>query len=119
MTSIQRIQQLADEAGATAEDKGLEPHVFEHDYEFERIPPFPFPNLGSYLPEGWRVVDEDVQEELFADSSGFGAEDEPALSVTQLLDKLRELFAAHPDWGYGLTTVGQFQVNIGVFEPAK
>jgi hypothetical protein len=68
------------------------------------------PNLGSYVPKGWAKVDD-----WFVDSSGFGADDEPALSLKQFLKKAEEEMIAHPETGFAITETGQFQVYVGVF----
>jgi len=64
-----------------------------------------FPNLGDYVPAGWRKVDE-----LFCDCSGWGSPSEPALTQQQLLASLE------PGKGYAITEAGQFQLYLGVFE---
>jgi hypothetical protein len=75
------------------------------------MPPFPFPNLGSYVPKGWAEVDR-----LFCDKSGWGREDEPALTIAGLKRKLTEHVAAGNRYGYAIVEEGTFQVYIGVFE---
>ena len=55
-------------------------------------------------------------EELFVDSSGFGAPDEPALTYQQLLTRLRELVTEHGPLYSTITSVGQFQVYLGLFK---
>jgi len=68
----------------------------------------PFPFLGSYVPKGWKMVNE-----YFVDLSGFGAPGEPALTLKQFIDKVRV------DYGYAITEAGQFQVYIGELEKSK
>ena len=75
------------------------------------MPPFPFPNIGSYRPKGWKLVDQ-----LFCDSSGFGSPGEPALTIGQLQAKLVEHIADGHSYGYAIVEEGQFQLYIGVFE---
>jgi hypothetical protein len=73
--------------------------------------PFPFPNIGSYRPNGWTLV-----EELFCDKSGLGADWEPALTHNQLKQKLIEHVNSDKNYGYAIISEGQFQLYIGVFE---
>lgn len=104
MISIETINQLSDERGRIARQQGLEPYLI--DSLDEVGPPFPFPHIGNHVPRGWKIVDK-----LFVDSSGFGTEGEPALTVNQFLEKLEV------GKGYAIVEEGQFQVYVGVFEP--
>ena len=58
--------------------------------------------------EDWQQVDE-----LFVDSSGFGWEGEPALTIEQFYKQVKKGF------GYAVVDSGQFQVFVGVFEKQK
>ncbi len=69
------------------------------------------PNIGAYRPKGWRLV-----ERLFLDKTGYGAEDEPALTFGQFL---REVRRAGPGSGYAIIEEGEFQASIGRFVPAQ
>ena len=103
MMSLETIQELSREAAEKAAELELEPFiVWEED--LETFPPFPFPNLGSHVPEHWELV-----ETYFVDSSGFGSESEPALTIEQFK---RELVVGR---AYGIIASGQFQVEIGEF----
>lgn len=55
--------------------------------------------------------------ELFVDSSGWGADDEPALSFTQQAREMRKLVEWYWSRGktlfWGVTLAGQFQVHVG------
>lgn len=66
---------------------------------------FKAPFFGCYKPEGWELL-----EKLFVDSSGFGADNEPALSIRQFLGQVKA------GRGYSIASVGQFQVYVNVFE---
>ena len=61
---------------------------------------------------------EDKIDELFIDTSGFGARDEPALTLDQLLERLCKLLCEHGPIKVGITETGQFQAYIGIW-PAK
>jgi hypothetical protein len=56
-----------------------------------------------------RKIYEPEGEALFVDTSGFGAPDEPALTLTQFLDELEA------DKAYALVEVGQFQAYVQKF----
>jgi hypothetical protein len=54
---------------------------------------------------------------LFVDSSGLGAEDEPALTQDRFMDRLKELIKENGGHVYtAITGAGQFQVNLGVYK---
>ena len=65
--------------------------------------------------KGYTIIDE-----LFVDSSGFGAPDEPALTSTgegsQLERRLAELLDMHGTLTAKITREGQFQVYVGLFK---
>ena len=111
MMSLATIHALEDEAARRAARKHLRPYVIWDANEIESYPPFPFPNLGSHRDRGWELVSEWI-----CDSSGFGASDEPALTVERLKNELRITQAEHPRYGYGIISEGQFQIILGVFE---
>jgi len=58
-------------------------------------------------------------KEFFVDSSGFGLEDEPALTRAQFLTKLEALLSTHGMLTAKLTNIGQFQIYIGLFKRVK
>ena len=112
MMSLEAINALNEETAALAAAEGLVPFVPFSSDDVDSWPAFPFPNLGSLEPEGW------IKTEIswFVDSSGFGREGEPALTVEQFKDELREYISAHPGRGFAITEAGQFQVYISAFE---
>lgn len=55
-------------------------------------------------------------EELFADSSGFGQDSEPALSVNQFERRIAELVKEHGTLTAKITGQGMFQVYVGLFK---
>jgi hypothetical protein len=71
--------------------------------------PFPFPMIGDHEPAGYET-DGDA---LFIDTSGFGADNEPALSVSQMLDEIK------PDRAYAFTECGQFQAYLQPYRIVK
>lgn len=104
MYSLEQIKAVSRKATKEAAEKDHRPFIVEQE-DINTMPPFPFPFLGSYVPSGWHKVDE-----LFVDSSGFGADDEPALSVKQFLAKIKI------GRGYAITEAGEFQVYVGEYE---
>jgi hypothetical protein len=70
-----------------------------------RFPSLPFPFIGDYVPKGYKEVST-----YFVDSSGFGLESEPALTIPSFVRKIRSGYA------YAITEVGQFQLYITEFE---
>ena len=62
------------------------------------------PFIGDHRPKGWRLV-----KKYFVDSSGFGAENEPALTFNQFVSNVKL------GYGYAIIEQGQFQVYIGEF----
>jgi len=117
MMSLATIRHMSDEQARKASAVRKVPYVPFDVEEVERWgtggKPFPFPNLGSYRPHGWILEDE-----LFCDASGFGGENEPALSPRKLREKVKEIIGGDESktYGFAITDVGQFQLYVGVFE---
>ena len=108
MMSLEYIESESRAAAKKAAKSNKRPYIVEAEDIVSwktRRQQLPFPNLGSFVPKGWKEVDS-----LFCDSSGFGAPGEPALTYAQLIAKLEV------GKGYAITQVGQFQVYVGVFE---
>ena len=61
--------------------------------------------------KGYELIDE-----IFSDSSGFGLENEPAATVSQLARKLKQLTSEHGALYVTITGMGMFQVYVGVFK---
>jgi len=110
MMSPETIRELSRQNAVESAKKKKVPYVY-FDIEDIKQTPFPFPFLGDYVPKGWRLVDE-----LFCDSSGFGREGEPALTIGQLMEKLKEDMEAGNPFGYAITQAGQFQVYVGRYK---
>lgn len=104
MLNIETIIALQDEASVKANKEKLQPLVALFDKD-EAI--FKMPNFGFYRPNGWEEVNT-----FFVDKSGFGSESEPALTIQQFLNRVRE------GYGYAITEEGQFQIYITEFKKA-
>lgn len=114
MWSLETLDYLNRQAARKARRGMKEPQVVTLE-EIDTFPPFPFPNLGPYVPAGWEPVDDAT---WFVDSSGWGRNDEPALSVEQFKAELRQYVAENPDHGFAIVEYGQFQCYVGAFKPA-
>ena len=102
MYDLATIIKMEREAGRHAKRNRLKPLVARYDGD-ELI--FKCPDLGNYIPKGWRVI-----QEFFVDNSGLGEPGEMALTCCQFISKVKE------GLGYAITQTGQFQVYIGEFE---
>jgi hypothetical protein len=111
MMDLGTIRAMADKAARAAARAKKVPYVPFNEAEVNALVNFPFPFLGTYVPKGWKLV-----EELFCDSSGFGAEDEPALTIRGTKEKMKERMAEEGTFGYAVLAAGQFQVTVGVFK---
>lgn len=109
MMSLETIEEEARLAGEEAEVEGKEPYFLANEESKQDFPPFPFPNLGSYCPEGWEEVDR-----LFVDKLG-SVEQTPEMflhgcaSIRQLIDWL------DVGYGYAIVEEGEFQLYVGKF----
>ena len=141
MMDLETIKYLNKKAGKQAREDDLEPKVLSYDeiVELEEgsIEPIrSIPNLGTHIPSGWKKFNVNKLKdklavpdwwygfkilkggELWCDSSGFGAENEPALTVSQFADVVSKLVKENPHLGFGLYSTGQFQAGVRVFEVA-
>jgi len=116
MFSPETIQHMNRESAAKAAQSRLEPIVFEKEdlYQFPKHLRKEFPDLGDFRPKGWKLLDD--PKPLFCDHSGWGSPNEPALTLEQLGFKLFDLHTEHPDYGYGIIEISQFQLYLGVFK---
>ena len=85
MMSLEAIRSASDRATRRAAGQRRVPYVPYDQSEIDRMPPIPFPFLGNHVPDGWEPVEDEL---YFVDSSGCGADNEPALSVRRFLQKL-------------------------------
>lgn len=113
MMDTQTIRAMADDAAKKAARLHKRPYVPFDEAEIEKMPPFPFPFLGDYVPKGWKKI-----EELFCDTSGLDASG-PAMPVPVLIDRMKADLQKKETIGYGITEVGQFQAYLGVYEKEK
>jgi hypothetical protein len=113
MMSLSTIRNMQQEARQAAAENETKPYLVAHeDLEAWRRGegfPLPFPMIGDYDPPGFDA-DGDA---LFVDTSGFGADNEPALSISQLLNTLQA------DKAYAFTEQGQFQAYLQPYVPTN
>ena len=100
----------------TVTNGSIEPYVFADLTGLESGEgDFPFPDLTDYLAlDGSRW--EQAEGEWFVDISGFGRTDEPALTMDQFRSELLAYVREHPDHGFGLSGIGQFQAYVSAYK---
>lgn len=109
MMSLHEIARLSEEMATKAAAKHKQPYVFFDESEIK--PPWKFPLLGDYEPEGW-----ELEERLFCDKTGQGYSSELALTTQQLTAKLKEYHGRkRKTYGFGIVEEGPFQLYVGVF----
>jgi len=84
-----------------ARSRGKQPYIAKCDGD-EKV--LGCPNFGGYRPKKWALV-----ETYFVDNSGFGGDNEPALTAAQFVSRVKA------GRGYAVIEAGQFQVYIGEF----
>lgn len=114
MLSLEEIRRINADAGMSARSLKKEPFLLKHEAQLDNMPPFPFPYIGDMADD----VDGKYErvDSLFADSSGFGSPGEPALTISQLLKKLRVLLRDNGPLRLAIESCGEFQVYIGVWK---
>lgn len=104
MMDLQTIKRMNNEKAKESKRDNVEPFVIESQEQLNSFEGFPFPHIGDYRPKGWKLI-----EKYFVDSSGFGRNNEMALSVSQFIKKLKV------GYGYAIIEAGQFQVYVAEF----
>jgi hypothetical protein len=108
MYGLETIREMNKKKGQVSAKKNLKPYVLLSTSDVDTMPPFPFPNFGTYRPKDWKLINT-----YFVDSSGWGSSGEMALTVSEFKQKLRVGF------GYAIVEAGQFQVYVGEFKKVK
>ncbi len=116
MMDTATIRHLSNEAARRARRKKIVPLVLAEPEDVDRLGTLGhrIPNLGDHRPKGWKLVDQ-----WFCDKQGFGGEGEPALTLRQLKERMKERLADGELYGYGMIEEGEFQVMLGVFEKVE
>jgi hypothetical protein len=115
MMSLATIREFQRQAAAKARRQHKLPfEVTEEDLQdwnqmivSGHLPSLPFPNLGDFVSKGWTK-----EEDFFVDSTGWGSETEPALTIRALVMEKLEVGKA-----YAITECGEFQLYISSFIP--
>ena len=121
MMSLETIRAMSEEQSEKAAKDNSTPYVPFNADDVNRMPGgdnwdgrrgFPFPNIGSYVPNGW----VETGESFFVDSCGLGNDNEPALTHQQLNRELMKLVEDKRRVGLANSEVGQFQLVVSVYE---
>jgi len=111
MLSSEQIVSMAEDQGRKAKRHGLKPYQLKH-LNVDTLQTFPFPNIGDYRPAGWELVDYKT-----CDKTGWGYEDEPALTVRGLKAWIKDCQKSDDNFAMAIIEEGEFQVVIGLFKP--
>jgi len=114
MWGLDMIRHINEEAATKARGEGAVPYRMDSPDELGEWPPFPFPHIGYACEE----VDETHErlDTLFVDSSGFGGEEEPALTLRAFKARLVALHREHGSLFLAIEEVGQFQVYVAIWK---
>jgi|2_EtaG_2_1085320.scaffolds.fasta_scaffold35450_3 hypothetical protein len=114
MWGLETIRQINEEAATAARGDGNAPYCIGVADSLDEWPPFPFPHLGYACDD----VDQehDRLDTCLVDRSGFGAEDEPALTALAFRNRLGTLREQHGALMVALEEIGQFQVYIAIWK---
>ncbi len=111
MMSLAEIRAINEEVAAHAAKENRVPFVPDRADDVDRWPPFPIPNLGDYLPDGWELTDD----QWFVDKTGVGSDHEIALTINQFREALRRHIAENPGDGFAITEEGPCQLYVSAF----
>lgn len=114
MWDLATIVEMNKEAGEAARANNIYPYRLNDPGVIAEFPPFPFPNIGDD-EEHWDEKMEKI-DRLFCDSTGLGSNTEPALTISQLKEKLVKLVEEHGTIHVAIVEHGQFQLYIGVWK---
>lgn len=110
MMSLAQIHAESARAAAHAAALGMQPLCFL-DPDEARYGVRGIPNLGAHTPDGWHLT-----RCLFVDASGFGEDDEPAMTFAAFQRHVYRMTRDHGDnVGWAIVEAGQFQVYVGQF----
>ncbi len=115
MMSLETLRRLNTQIAVEAAEQDARPYVPFDAEELDLYPPFPFPDLGHFEPEGWQRT----SQTWFVDGTGGGHGWEPALTAEQFKRELRRYVARHPGHGFAIVGTGEFQVCVGAFRPVS
>jgi hypothetical protein len=110
MMSLEAIYYLAEEQAQKAAAENRVPFVPWNQDEITSWPPFPFPNIGNYRPEGWELL-ESVRVNKLGDDDG------RSYGVDGLKRWCSGTVSANQgkSVGFAIIEEGQFQLYVGAF----
>jgi hypothetical protein len=132
MLSLEQIQDISREAALRAAEENQTPYYIDSfdiqafkQGNIKTLRSIPF--LGDYLPPGFQRLslegeydlhphgiymgDNDGYGAYFVDATGWGERGEAALTIKELIERLRPGY-------YAIVVAGEFQVKIGAFSTA-
>ena len=117
MMSLSQITEWSAEAAKDAAQNKLQPYVYWDNAEVDKLDIFPFPFVGTHVPEGWRPIGK----ARMVDASGFGGVNEPALTTEQARNWIHGLLKNHGEneVGFAVVEQGQFQVYVQAYKEKK
>ena len=86
------------------------PYVPTNADETDVWPPFPFPNLGKSVSEGWERTGQ-----TWLVSTRFGCHDETALPCDEFKRQLAGYILRHPGHGFGVVDEDGCQAVVAAF----
>jgi len=101
------------ESAAAAARRNRRPHIPEGPEEVDSYPPFPFPNLGAHVPDGWELT----EVSWLVDKTGSAPAWEVAHTVHAFRDAIRQHILRHPDHGFAITEDGPHQAVVAAIRP--
>ena len=102
MMSEQQIIAESDRAAKVAARKKRVPYIVWPG-DAAKWPPFPFPNIGSHRPKGYKLITH-FQCDKLGNGDGF------SLGLVEIKQRVKEGLA------YAIIEEGEFQLVIGEFE---
>jgi len=105
MRSLESIIAEGNKKTREAKEKRLLPYKANSNHDVG-VKSYPF--LGYYVPDGYEIINT-----YFVDNSGFGADDEPALSFSQFIAKVKK------GKYYAIKEAGSFQVYINEYKKTR
>ncbi len=113
MMTATQIVALSNQVARRAAKLKRQPYVFFNAEEITQDPPNfrTIPNIGSYRPRGWKLVNHWlVDKEGCSDTGG------PAWGIRELRRQMLLDFADPHTYGYAIIEEGVFQVVVGKFK---
>jgi hypothetical protein len=95
----------------SAIDEAIVPYVPSDADELDGCPPFPFPNVGNLVPDGW----ENVGQRWCVRKARHGGGDDAAMDCDEFRRSLRGYILRHPGHGFAITEDDDHWVVVSAF----